>query len=242
MKSTFKSLALAGLLASAGFAAFSQPMGQGAAGMPMMGASSPMQPGGKMGMRASRDPAKMEAMMAKRHADLKAKLKLSAEQEGAWTTFTAAMKPPARMDTKYPDRAEMDKLTTPERIDKMCPCAPEHDRQRMPPWTNAKRHRAFYAALNAEQKRCLCRATPAWEAATANTAGSGATRCRKARGQVVAGFRPARVLSSRCCDQFCTSLAPPTRVPFTKMMGNVGRRSIFRALRLLHRLEVSYSM
>lgn len=154
MKSTFKSLALAGLLASAGFAAFSQPMGQGAAGMPMMGASSPMQPGSKMGMRASRDPAKMEAMMAKRHADLKAKLKLTAEQEGAWTTFTAAMKPPARLDTKRPDRAEMDKLTTPERIDRMRALRSEH----MTAMNAAMDKReeatkAFYAALNAEQKK-----------------------------------------------------------------------------------------
>mgnify|MGYP000854560300 FL=1 len=154
MKFTFKTLALAGLLASAGFVAVAQPMGQGAAGMPMMGASSPMQPGGKMGMRASRDPARMEAMMAKRHADLKAKLKLTAEQEGAWTTFTAAMKPPARLDTKYPDRAEMDKLTTPERIDKMRALRSEH----MTAMNAAMDKReeatkAFYAALNAEQKK-----------------------------------------------------------------------------------------
>ncbi len=154
MKSTFKSLALAGLLASAGFVAVAQPMGQGAAGMPMMGASSPMQPGSKMGMRASRDPARMEAMMAKRHADLKAKLKLTAEQEGAWTTFTAAMKPPARLDTKYPDRAEMDKLTTPERIDKMRALRAEHMTAMNA--TMDKREdatKAFYAALNADQKK-----------------------------------------------------------------------------------------
>ena len=117
MKSTFKVLAIAGLLASAGFTVSAQPMGQGATGMPMMGASSPMQPGGQMGMRGSRDPAKMEAMVAKRHAELKAKLKLTGEQETGWTTFTAAMKPPAQMDHKRPDRAEMDKLSTPERID-----------------------------------------------------------------------------------------------------------------------------
>jgi len=154
MKSTFKSLALAGLLASAGSVTFAQPMGQGAAGMPMMGASSPMQPGSRMGMRANGDPARMEAMMAKRHADLKAKLKLTAEQEGAWTTFTAAMKPPARLDAKRPDRAEMDKLTTPERIDKMRALRNEH----MTTMNAAMDKRedatkAFYAALNADQKK-----------------------------------------------------------------------------------------
>ncbi len=154
MKSAFKSFAIAGVLASAGFATFAQPMGQGAAGMPMMGASSPMQPGGKMGMRAGRDPAKMEAMMAKHHADLKAKLSLTAEQEGAWSTFTAAMKPLAQMDPKRPDRAEMDKLTTPERIDRMHALRNDH----MATMNAAmdKREDAtktFYAALNGDQKK-----------------------------------------------------------------------------------------
>ena len=154
MKSAFKSLAIAGLLASAGFVTVAQPMGQGAAGMPMMGASSPMQPGAKMGMRSSRDPAKMEAMMAKRHADLKARLTLTAEQEGAWSTFTAAMKPLAQTDPKRPDRAEMDKLTTPERIDRMHALRTEH----MTAMNAAmdKREDAtktFYAALNADQKK-----------------------------------------------------------------------------------------
>jgi protein CpxP len=47
-----------------------------------------------MGMRGKMDPAKMEAMMTKRLADLKAKLKITGEQEAAWTSFTTAMKPP----------------------------------------------------------------------------------------------------------------------------------------------------
>jgi hypothetical protein len=153
MKSTFKVLAIAGLLASAGFTASAQPMGQGATGMPMMGASSPMQPGGKMGMRGSRDPAKMEAMVAKRHAELKAKLKLTGEQETAWTTFTAAMTPP-QINPKRPNRAEMDKLSTPERIDRMRALRAEH----MTAMNAAmdKREDAtktFYAALNADQKK-----------------------------------------------------------------------------------------
>jgi Spy/CpxP family protein refolding chaperone len=96
----------------------------------------------------------MEAMMAKRHADLKAKLKITGEQEGAWTTFTTAMKPPAAMDQKRPDRAEMDKLTTPERIDKMHALRTEH----MATMNAAMDKReeatkAFYAALNADQKK-----------------------------------------------------------------------------------------
>jgi len=154
MKSGLTSLVIAGLLASAGFATFAQPMmGQGAGG-PMMGASGPMQQGGKMGMRGKMDPAKMEAMMAKRQADLKAKLKITTDQEGAWTTFTAAMKPPAAMDHKRPDRAEMDKLTTPERIDKMH--AMRTERMATMNAAMGKREdatKAFYTALNADQKK-----------------------------------------------------------------------------------------
>ena len=155
MKSALKSIVIAGLLASAGFATVAQPMmGQGAAGGPMMGASGPMQQGGKMGMRGKMDPAKMEAVMAKRQAELKAKLKLTGEQEAAWTTFTTAMKPPAAMDHKRPDRAEMDKLTTPERIDKMHALRTE----RMATMNAAMDKReeatkALYAALNADQKK-----------------------------------------------------------------------------------------
>ena len=154
MKSALKSLVIAGLLASAGFATVAQPMGPGGAGGPMMGASSPMQQGGKMGMRGKMDSSRMETMMAKRQAELKAKLKLSGEQEAAWTTFTTTMKPPAAMDHKRPDRAEMDKLTTPERIDKMHALRTE----RMATMNAAMDKReeatkALYAVLNADQKK-----------------------------------------------------------------------------------------
>jgi hypothetical protein len=119
----------------------------------MAGASSPMQQGGRMGMHGKMNSTRMEAMMVKRMADLKAKLKITSEQEGAWTTFTTAMKPPVAMDHKRPDRAELDKLTTPERIDKMHALRSE----RMATMNAAidKREEAaktIYAALNAEQK------------------------------------------------------------------------------------------
>lgn len=154
MKSAIRSLVVAGVLAGAGIAGFAQPMAQDGARMPMMGASGPMQQGSGMGMRGKMDPARMEAMMAKRHAELKAKLKITAEQEGAWTTFTSAMKPPAALAQKRPDRAEMDKLTTPERLDKMRALRTEH----MAAMNAAMDKRedatkAFYAALNADQKK-----------------------------------------------------------------------------------------
>lgn len=152
MQSRIQSLLLASLLASAGFAAFAQPMGSDTSPSPMMGGG--MQHGAAMGKHSGRDPARMEAMMAKRHDALKVKLKLTPEQEGAWTTFTAAMKPAAQSGPKYPDRAEMDALTTPERIDKMRALRTE----RMAAMSSAmdKREDAiktFYATLTADQKK-----------------------------------------------------------------------------------------
>ena len=95
--------------------------------------------------------------MAKRQAELKAKLKITPAQEGAWTTFAAAMQPPAggmmgmRHDPKM--KAEMDKLTTPERIDKMQ--AMRAERMKTMGAAMDKRGaatKAFYAVLSSEQK------------------------------------------------------------------------------------------
>jgi periplasmic protein CpxP/Spy len=140
MKPVFKSLIVAGLLAAAGFAAYSQGSGG------MMDHD-----GGHMGRM---DPAKMEQMVAKHMADLKAKLKITPAQEGAWTTFSTSMKPSGAMTANRPDRAEMDKLTTPERIDKMQAL----HTQRMADMSAAmtKRNDAiktFYGTLTAEQKK-----------------------------------------------------------------------------------------
>lgn len=153
MKSVFKPILLAGLLATAGFAAFSQAPAGGDRG-PMMGAGSPMHEGYRHDRMGQRDPAKMQAWMDKRNTELKAKLKLTPAQEGAWTTYTAAMKPPADLIAKRPDRAELDKLSTPERIDKMKALRTQH----MTDMTVAMDKRgeatkAFYATLTPEQQK-----------------------------------------------------------------------------------------
>ena len=99
-------------------------------------------------------------MMAKHQADLKAKLKLTPAQEAAWASFTAAMQPPAdrskRMGWRQSpeQRTELDKLTTPERIDKMRALRT----QRMAEMTAAMDKRgeatkAFYATLGPDQKK-----------------------------------------------------------------------------------------
>lgn len=154
--STFNALVLAGMLATMGAGAMAQgtpapaPAGPAAAG-------KPSGPGGEhMGRH---DPAKMQAMMAKRMADLKAKLKITPTQEGAWTSFTTAMQPPAGEGPwgKRPtaeQRAEMDKLTTPERLDKMQ--AMRAERMTAMNAAMAKRNDAiktFYATLTPEQKK-----------------------------------------------------------------------------------------
>ena len=158
MKPGLKSLLIAGLLANTALMAQAQITTVPAASEPMAGASGPRphesRGGHERGMHGRMDPAKMQTMVAKRLAELKTKLKITAMQESAWTTFTAALKPPARAEHIRPDPAEMQKLTTPERIDKMR----AHRAQRMTEMQVQmdKREEAtktFYAALNADQKK-----------------------------------------------------------------------------------------
>jgi protein CpxP len=138
MKSVFKPILLAGLLASVSALSLAQP----AAG-PGPGAGGPGGPGPNSEMRG-----RMQERMGQRVADIKAKLKLTPEQESAWNTYLSAMKPPA--DAKWPDRAEIDKLTTPERLDKMRELRKQRDAQ-MDKRDEATR--TFYATLSAEQKK-----------------------------------------------------------------------------------------
>lgn len=69
---------------------------------------------GPRGMHMS--PEQRQQRMAQHQAKLKQKLQLTAEQEGAWKTFTDAMQPQphARLD-----RADWSQMSTPERIDRM---------------------------------------------------------------------------------------------------------------------------
>ncbi len=142
MKSIFKSVLLASLLATAGFSVFSQSTvhsmndGMGYAHM------------GKM------NPERMQGWMDKRHQDLKAKLKLSATQESAWATYVAAMKPPADMMVKRQAHEELMKLPTPERIDKMKALRAQHmSEMNFVMDQRGEATKTFYSALTAEQKK-----------------------------------------------------------------------------------------
>jgi hypothetical protein len=151
MKSMFKPVLLAGLLATVGFSAFSQAPGcADCAGM--MG--GPMHEGMAHQRMGKMDPAKMQVWIDKRNAALKAQLKLTPAQEGAWTTYTTAMKPPAGLIATRPDFADLAKLPTPERIDKMKAL----HTQRMSDMNAAMDKRgeatkAFYATLTPDQQK-----------------------------------------------------------------------------------------
>ncbi|MEO5794169.1 MAG: Spy/CpxP family protein refolding chaperone [Rhodoferax sp.] len=133
IRTPFKSLVLAGLLATLGATAFA--------------ADAPPPPPPAAGM-APHDPAKMQEHMLKRQAALKAQLKITAAQEGAWTTFTSSMQPPAK--GPRPDKADFQKLTTPERIDKMRAMRTERDAEMD---KRADATKAFYAVLSPEQQK-----------------------------------------------------------------------------------------
>jgi len=153
MKSVFKPVLLAGLLATAGLAAFSQTPVMGNPGG-MMGADGPMPMGMHHEQIGKFNFARMQARIEKRAAELKAKLKLSAAQEGAWTTFTAAMKPSADMMAKRPDFSELAKLPTPERIDKMKALHTQHISDMSAAMDKrGEATKAFYAVLTPEQQK-----------------------------------------------------------------------------------------
>lgn len=142
MKLVPKHLLLAGMLAYAGLSAQAQTPTDAPKGPPPAGHEHRGGPGGKF------DPAKMQAFQAKRLADLKAKLKLTPAQEGAWTTFTTELQPPAQ--GPRPERGEMEKLTTPQRLDKMREMRAAHAA------FADKRDasiRTFYGTLSAEQQK-----------------------------------------------------------------------------------------
>ena len=85
---------------------------------------------------------------AKRAAMLKSQLALTAAQEPAWTAFNTSMQPGER--TARLDRSGMEKLTTPERIDRMRALRAQHaaeaDRR-------GEATKTFYAALTPEQQK-----------------------------------------------------------------------------------------
>ena len=138
---TPKRLLLAALLAAASAFAVAQTPAPAASATPAAGEH-----------HAQRDPAQRHQRMAEHHAqrqaELKAQLKLTPAQEGAWTTYTAALKREPRQPRA--DRAEFEKLTTPQRIDRLQSLQAERQ-QRMA--QRGEVVKTFYAQLAPEQQK-----------------------------------------------------------------------------------------
>lgn len=125
------------------------------AGMPARGEG--MQ--GMHGMQGRHDPARMQAWVAQRMADLKSKLQITPAQEAAWTRFTAAMQPspPTPHGGGVDMRAnhdELSKLPTPERLDRMRALHSQHMAEMNTRMTQrADATKALYNVLSPEQKK-----------------------------------------------------------------------------------------
>lgn len=105
---------------------------------------------GPDGMDHAKMAEKMKAGMAKHLAELHTKLKLSAAQEPAWKTFTDAITPgaiPAR-----PDRAAIEKMTAPERMEKMLASSKERQAKME---SHLAALKTFYAQLTVQQKKIV---------------------------------------------------------------------------------------
>jgi protein CpxP len=142
MKTLHRHLLAAGLLATLGLGAIAQT------------AQPPAAPGRAAEMHAHRgamDPAqrmeRRQMRMERRLADLKAKLQLAPAQEGAWTAWATAMMPKAKT---RPNREEIARLPTPERIDTMRALRAQRMAEQDKRGDATKQ---FYATLTADQKR-----------------------------------------------------------------------------------------
>jgi protein CpxP len=104
------------------------------------------------------DPATMQAYVAQRQAELKVRLNITPDQEGAWMAYTAATQPAARKGWRMTpeQRADVAKLNTPQRIDSLR--AARIQRMAESSADMDKRDdaaKALYAALTPEQQKVM---------------------------------------------------------------------------------------
>jgi len=107
------------------------------------GSTSPAQ----SGMQGSMTPEAMKEKIAKHQAELHDKLKITAAQEPAWKTFIQAVTPERMVPEKD---SGMDKMTTPERMQRSLERMKEHQGQLQKKLEATK---AFYAVLSPEQQK-----------------------------------------------------------------------------------------
>lgn len=151
MKKLHRTLLAAGLCASLGVAIAQAQTSPATATTPQ---AQQMQRG-MHAERGARDPARaeqrrarMQERMAKRLGELKAQLRITPAQEGAWTTWTSNLQPGAR-NFQRPDRAEFARMTTPERIDQMRALRAARNAEMD---KRLEATKTFYGSLSSEQK------------------------------------------------------------------------------------------
>lgn len=133
---------LVGLLAGSGMLATSS--------FAVNSATGKMDCAAKHGQHGQKNHAQRMEQRAQHKAALKAKLKLTAQQEAAWNTFTAERQ--ARMapgGDRQARREAFAKLTTPQRLDKMME---RSEMRRAKMLERAQATKAFYAQLTPEQQ------------------------------------------------------------------------------------------
>jgi len=95
-----------------------------------------------------KSPERMKAHFEKRQAEMHDKLKLNANQEAAWNAYIAKIRPSA--PAARPDRAQIEKMSAPERMEKMLAFMQEGEK-RMAERVAATKE--FYAVLTPEQQK-----------------------------------------------------------------------------------------
>lgn len=143
MKSLHKSLLTAGLLATLGLGAIAQTA---TAPAPVTPQRAEVQ--AQRGQDAQQRKERFEQRRLQKLERFKQKLAITAAQEGAWNQWVNALKPEPRL--QRPSRNELIRMDTPQRIDRLRALRAEH-MARMDRRDEATK--AFYAALNADQKK-----------------------------------------------------------------------------------------
>ena len=100
-------------------------------------------------------PEQMRAAMQKHQAMLHDQLQLSAAQEPAWKSFVAATTP-TEMGKRWGDRAAMEKMSAPERMEKHLAMSKERDARMQ---SHLAALKTFYAVLTPEQQKTFDRNT-----------------------------------------------------------------------------------
>lgn len=95
-----------------------------------------------------RSSERMKANFEKRQTELHAKLKLNAGQEAAWNAYVAKLRPGE--PPQRPDRAEIEKLSAPERMDRMLGFMQDNQKRMA---ERAAATKEFYAVLTPEQQK-----------------------------------------------------------------------------------------